>query len=297
MNFPSKLRLALTILWLPSTLLAQSRKVEEKITKEFILSGDAGRHTLAVYNIMGSVTVQGYAGKTVQVEITKTVTSKTDAGLELGKKEVQPGFRQSGDSVTLSVVGPGPQDSRPRGHRQSWSINYNDEDEGPRYRFSFDYVVKVPYQMNARVSTVNGGTVDIRDVSGSLSARNVNGGIVIKNAQRVTSAHTVNGNVDVACAGKDVAKASFKTVNGQITVAYPPGTSANLRFKSLHGQLYTDFPQTEMMPGQVIQNKESEGGGTKYKLSKGTAVRLGKGGPDLTFETINGNATIKQLTK
>jgi hypothetical protein len=58
------------------------------------------------------------------------------------------------------------------------------------------------------------------------------------------------------------------------------------------GELYTDFPNTEVLPAQVTRNRQGQGDGTVYKLSKDTAVRIGKGGPDFRFETLNGDVTI-----
>ncbi|WP_460621753.1 DUF4097 family beta strand repeat-containing protein [Hymenobacter tenuis] len=291
------LSLVCLLLWLPScSLKAQTREATEKINKEFTLSGNAGS-TLALYNIFGSVTVQGYSGKTVVVEITKTVKAPTAELLALGQKEAQPGFEQHGDSVLLYISGP--QDSRPNREKQqngrfkdNWKNN-----EGPRYSYQFDYTVKVPANMDVRVSTVNGGKVLVQDVTGPLQARNVNGTVTIKNAQQATLAHTVNGDVDVTYAVAPTKGASYHTINGNIQVSYPPNVSGDLYFKSMHGEMFTDFPKTEVLPARVTQNQQRDGQGTKYKISKETAVRLGKGGTDFRFETINGNVTIKQQTR
>lgn len=284
------------LLWLPScSLQAQDREDKERIKKEFTLTGSAARSTLALYNIFGSVTVQGYNGKTVQVEITKTISAPTAELLAQGKKEAQPGFEQHGDSVLLYVAGP--QASRPKRRNQPDRFRDNWSEERPRYSYQFDFVVKVPAGMDVRVSTVNGGKVLVQDVTGPLQARNVNGGVVIQNAQEATLAHTVNGNVEVSYATAPTKPSSYHTINGNIVVSYPPNVSADLYFKSMHGEMYTDFPKTEVLPARVTQNQQREGNGTRYKLSKETAVRLGKGGPDFRFETLNGDVTIKQQTR
>ncbi|UOQ77725.1 hypothetical protein MUN84_03385 [Hymenobacter sp. 5516J-16] len=101
------LSLTCLLLWLPScSLQAQNREATEKITREFTIAGDASRATLALYNIFGSVTVQGYSGKTVVVEITKTIKAPSAELLAQGQKEAQPGFEQHADSVLLYVAGP-----------------------------------------------------------------------------------------------------------------------------------------------------------------------------------------------
>ncbi|MBC6991953.1 hypothetical protein [Hymenobacter sp. BT491] len=285
----TSLCLILLLLWLPSCQAwAQVPVYKEQITKEFALTSDAGHSTLVLYNIFGNVTVQGYSGNKVVVEVTKTITAKDAATLEQGKKEAQVGFEQRNDTVV--VYNQGPHDSRPnRGRRNNDWDNRRIE-----YEYTFDFTVKVPAQMKVHVSTVNNGKVVIQDVTGALQAYNVNGAIAIKNAKGATTARTVNGNVDASYLSSPAGNSSYNTINGQITVVCPKDLSADLHFKSFHGELFTDFPKAEILPAQVTQNKQQEGAGTKYKLTKDTAVRLGKGGTNLRFETLNGDVTVKQ---
>lgn len=290
----TSLLLTLLILSLPSCRLwAQTQETKEQISKEFPITGDASKQVLALYNIFGSVAVQGYAGNKVLVEVTKTISAPDGAVLETGKKEVQLGFIQRNDSVIVYTAGP--HDSRP-----NRNYNRHREDDGgedrhrPRYTYRLDYKVKVPFQLNLTASTVNGGQISVQDVAGMLHVFNVNGAISIRNARGATEARTVNGNVDVSYAAGPTGASSYGTINGQITAIYPAGTAADVHFKSMHGELFTDFPKAELLPVQVVQNKHTDGEGTQYKITKDTAVRLGKGGPDLRFETLNGNVTIKQ---
>ncbi|MBH8557376.1 DUF4097 family beta strand repeat-containing protein [Hymenobacter negativus] len=282
---------ALLLLCSSSACQAQTSprpQFKEQISKEFTLTADAGRSTLALYNISGSVTVQGYAGNKVLVEATKTITADDAKTLEIGRAEAQLGFTQRGDSVVVFLTGP--YDSRPHNNdRRSW--NHKDID----YRYDFDFVVKVPYQLNLHVSTINHGDVKVQDVTGPLHVFNVNGPITLTNVKGSTEARTVNGNVDASYAANPPGASSYHTINGQIRVKYPASFAADMHFKSMHGEFYTDFPNAEILPVQVTKNREGHGGGTVYKLTKDTAVRIGKGGPDLHFETLNGDVTVTKL--
>ena len=294
MKTPAKPLLILAILWLSSgTLRAQSQQAKEQITKAFTIAGTTDKQVLALYNVFGSVAVRGYAGNKVLLEVTKTITAPDGKLLETGRKEVQLGFIQHHDSLIVYTAAP--YDSRP--HNEQWYRHNSQNQPEPRYRYTLDYTLKVPSQLNLHVSTVNGGKVTIEDVAGVLHAFNVNGAIAIRNAQGATEATTVNGNVDVTYARSPGGPSSYKTINGQITATYPADIAADVHFKSFHGELFTDFPKVEMLPAQTVQNRQTEGGGTRYKITKATAVRLGKGGPDLRFETLNGNVTIKQQAK
>jgi len=275
---------ALFLLCSSGCLRAQNQESKEQISREFALTADAGRSTLALYNISGSVTVQGYTGNKILVEATKTIRADDAKTLALGKSETKLGFAQHGDSVVVYMAAP--YDSRPHdNHNRSEHVHVD-------YHFEVDYVVKVPYQLNLHVSTVNNGVVLVQDVAGLLNVGNVNGAITLRNVKGTTQAHTVNGNVEAAYAANPAGASSYHTINGQIKVKYPANFAANLHFKSMHGELYTDFPDAEVLPAQVTKNQQGKGDGTVYKLSKDTAVRIGKGGPDFRFETLNGDVTI-----
>ena len=279
------LGLSALLLWSFSEARAQGQPSKELIRKEFTLTGSAGRSVLALYNVNGSVTVRGYAGSQVLVEATKTIAAPTASALEAGQREARLGFVQRGDSVVVYLAGP--HDSRPH----TGPGRYQNQRE-PRYRYTFDFVVKVPYQLNLHVSTVNDGAVLVQDVAGALAVFNVNGAIALRNVRGTTEARTVNGNVEASYAASPPGASSYHTINGQIKVKYPASLAADLHFKSMHGELYTDFPNVEPLPVRVTKNQANQGDGTVYTLTKDTAVRVGRGGPDFYFETLNGDVTV-----
>lgn len=270
-------------------LRAQDLEAQTQIRREFTISAGVGPATLALYNIFGGVRVQGYAGRQVVVEATRTITAPDARTLATGQQEAQLGFIQHGDSVVVYLAGP--YDSRPR-RRDGRNWGGRDEEKQIAYGYNFDFVVKVPFATALHVSTVNHGAVLVEQVSGPLSIHNVNGAISLKNARGTTEAFTVNGNVEATYAAAPPGASSYHTINGQIRVAYPAALAADLHFKSMHGELFTDFPNAELLPVQVTKNRQNQGDGTVYRLTKDTAVRIGRGGPDLRFETLNGDVTI-----
>src|SRR5438477_5752455 len=52
-----------------------AQEFKEHISKEFSLQKDASVSTVAVYNLFGSVKVEGYSGDKVMIEIDKTITA------------------------------------------------------------------------------------------------------------------------------------------------------------------------------------------------------------------------------
>jgi hypothetical protein len=261
---------------------------KDHISKQFTVAKSAGG-ILAIYNLDGFIKVEGYAGDKVIIEIDRTISAKDKERLEMGKSEVKLGFEQIGDSVVAYLLEP--MDTRPHEWRDrgNWNNNRNIE-----YNCNLQYTVKVPFNFNLRISTVNNGDVDVKDVTGSLNVGNVNGAITIANAKGATKAHTINGDLTVSFASNPPEASSFNTLNGKLTVTFQSNLSADLQFKSMNGAFYTDFDNTVVLPAVVTKNLEKRGEGTVYKLNKDTQLRIGGGGKQFKFETLNGNIYIKK---
>jgi hypothetical protein len=263
-------------------------EVTEHISKQFTLQKPAAGSVLALYNVFGSVKVEGYSGNQVIIEIDQTIMGDKPEDVELAKKEFKLGFDQKADSIIAYTAAP--YDSRPhdRGSR------YHDDNERRHYIVKLEYTVKVPNNMNIRVATVNNGDMYVKDVYGALKVGNVNGPITIVNAKGATDARTVNGPVIVNYLAIPQDASSYSTINGKMEVTYPANFEANLQFKSMNGQFFTDFPDTEVLPTKITKTESKNNNGTIYKMNKNTAIRVGKGGKLFKFETLNGNIYIKK---
>src|SRR5205814_7229611 len=108
-------------------------------------------------------------------------------------------------------------------------------------------------------------------------------------------AETVNGRITAAFAANPKTASSFKTVNGEIEVTFPGDLSADLRLKTLNGGLYTDF---DVMPLPTFAPvPERRNGKVGYRANRFAAVRVGQGGPELTFEGLNGDVRVLRRKK
>ncbi|HMG08369.1 MAG TPA: hypothetical protein VK609_07650 [Mucilaginibacter sp.] len=262
---------------------ASAQEFKQHVSKQFTLQ----KGVVAIYNISGSINVEGYSGDKVIMEIDETISADDQATLELGKKEFKLAFDQKQDTVMAYIAEP--YDSRPRHNR-----NRGNDDREIHYQYNLEFTVKVPFNMDLRVSTVNNAHVTVKDVYGVLKVNNVNGPIDIVNAKGTTEAHTVNGAVTANYLKIPSDASSYRTINGEVKVTYPASLAADLEFKSMNGQFYTDFPDAEVMPGKVIKTQSKSSNGTVYKLSKNSDVRIGAGGKTFKFETLNGNIYIKK---
>lgn len=260
----------------------------EHISKKFTLQKPADGSVLAIYNIWGDIKVEGYNGSQVVIEIDQTISARDEAEMARAKGEFKLGFNQKADTVTAYTAFP--YDTRPH---HNWD-DHNDPKEKRYYQVKLNYTVKIPNNMNIRVSTINGGEVDVKDVYGSLKVNNINGPISIVNAKGTTSARTINGNLTVNYLSNPAEESSFYTLNGKLEATFPANLSANVQFKSMNGQFYTDFEDTEALPAEITKAETKNSNGTTYKLNKNTGIRIGKGGRVFKFETLNGNIYIKK---
>ena len=92
------------------------------------------------------------------------------------------------------------------------------------------------------------------------------------------------------------AESLLKTVNGDITVTLPGDLAAELRIKTMRGGVYTDFETVE----QPTEREPSRRPGEPrfvYRRRGFTGYRVGKGGPELTFETLNGDVRIQRAPR
>ncbi len=264
---------------------ANAQEFKEHIKKEFPVQ-KAISTVLAIYDLEGSINVEGYAGDKVVLEIDKVISAKTQDLVETGKKEVKLEFEQKSDSIIVYIAEP--YDTRPHSGRQLYN------DRHIEYRCQLQFTVKVPYDMSLDIRTVNNGSLSIQDVNGSLKAHNVNGGIAIKNAKGATEARTINGGVTVNYLNVPTDSSSYYTLNGTLEVTYPAALSANIQFRSMNGSFYTDFDNTEPLPLFVVKNVENAGKGTMYRLDVARRIKFGNGGTVLKFETMNGNIYVKK---
>lgn len=282
------------VLWIAliagyGTCFAQNKAdkllAKEHISKQFTLKQAAAGSVFALYNIFGSVKVEGYSGNEVRIEIDQTIEADDAAELARAKQEFKLGFDQTADSVIAYTAAP--YDSRPHPWRGSDNSNSR-----RRYIVKLEYTVRVPNNMSLKVSTVNNGDMNVKDVYGVLNVGNVNGAISIANAKSTTNAHTVNGGITVNYLTNPAEASVYNTINGKIEVTYKSDLAANVQLKSMNGQFYTDFDNTEPLPTEIIKTESRKDNSTTYKLNKNTRIKVGAGGKLFKFETLNGNIYI-----
>jgi DUF4097 and DUF4098 domain-containing protein YvlB len=157
-----------------------------------------------------------------------------------------------------------------------------------RYDVRFDFTIRVPRDARLRLCTINGGDLIVNGTEGGFDVDNVNGRIEMNGVAGAGRAHTVNGPVKVTFTANPTEASSFKTVNGNVDVSFIDGLSADFAMKTFNGGLFTDF-DVQPLAGKAPAAPERREGKFVYRANDFTRVRVGRGGPEMSFETLNGN--------
>jgi len=240
----------------------------------------AGLGRLTIGNVDGPITVIASSGSEVRVSMVRIDRGRSAEDVAQAGREVVLESTQDGDNVRLRVKYPCNCDGDCCAGRHEW-----------HYSVRYEFRVEAPAGMALKLATVNDGDIAVHGAFGNFEVDNVNGGIEMDGIAGSGDAHTVNGKVRVAFAKNPTGPTSFKSINGELRVTFQPGLSADVRLKTFNGEAWTDFDTTSM---------PSAGGhwtGKLYARDRATEVRIGNGGPQISFDALNGNIYILNQEK
>jgi hypothetical protein len=137
-----------------------------------------------------------------------------------------------------------------------------------------DYTITVPRGASVSLRNVN-GRVEVRDVAGAVRAENVNGSLDASDLSGEIEASTVNGSVEVRMARlQPSSRNRVSSTNGSVRVTLPRDVAADVEASTVNGSVHCDF--------------ELDGQSSRRKVQG----RIGGGGARLELQTVNGSATI-----
>jgi len=257
---------------------------EKSEVRQALKVADAAKPvSLTVDNLYGQIDVRGADIREVELVAVKTIRAKTPEKIAAAKKDVQLETSGAGNGIDIYVDGPfrcQVQDCR--------GIRWRDWG----YEVQFDFTLRVPRRSDLTLKTVNDGDVTVRDVEGAFDVSNVNGQVRLENIAGSGEAGTVNGQVAAAFVKAPAAACAFKTINGEIDLTFPAGLAADLKFKTMNGEAFSDFAVTPL-PVEPIEAK-SRNGRLVYQREGFTSVRVGKGGPVIRCQTLNGDILVRR---
>jgi hypothetical protein len=257
---------------------AYSLEKKDTIAQVFQFSSPGKAKTVKIDNVFGSITVSGTAAATVRLEAKRSRRADSQDGLLKAEREVTLKMAEKDNLLDIYVDGPF------RCH--DGSVDWSDRD----YTVTYDFELQVPEQTSLVLKTVNDGDILVKGVKGEFTIRNVNGRIELQDIAGPVSCKTVNGSVRAGFLENPAAVCAFTTVNGDVDVRFAPGLAADFRLKTFNGEIYSDFP-VSYLPAQA-EPGHRENGRFVYRSHGFQGVRVGKGGPEITMDTLNGDIMI-----
>lgn len=285
-----KIAIAVTACALVATVLDASRRnftAEAREAFHYTFSNDK---SLDVDNVDGTIQVIGDNGNTIRVEGERIARAEDKQALDRAKRDVKLDVNEKDGTAQLYVNGP----FRNNGH-SSDDHGFHMHFDEHEYEVTYNFTIHVPRDTGLRLRTVN-GDVKTEETRGKFDVRGVNGSVTMTGIGGSGNLQTVNGRAAVSFRENPKAASDFRTVNGAIEASFPPNFSADLRLKTLNGQAYTDFDATALLPS-TAQAGDRRNGRFVFRTNHTSNVRIGSGGPELSFETVNGDIQIRKESR
>ncbi len=232
---------------------------------------DAGKPgTLRVNLHNGSIAIEGYSGKEVQVAL----KAHRPADKEKDNRE---GLRRiSNTALDIQI--------REKDNR----IEIDGGNSGRT-----DFVVKVPVSFVLEVDTHHNGNINVKGVKGEMELHAHFGSIVMEDVAGSALVDTHHGEVkarfNAVTAGKPMA---FSTYHGDVDVSFPSGTNFEAKVKTSKGDIFTDF-EVEMKI-QKAEEKTSQSGLREIKIGGWMYGSIGSGGQEYMFTTYHGDIILRK---
>jgi len=285
--FYEKIAIAVTALALAATLVnARDRRVMAREPFQHTFSNDK---TLDIDNISGTIRVIGDDQRTIRVEGERVTRAEDQQGVDHAKRDVVLDINEKDSTAQLYVNGPFRHDRSDDNH--GFHTHWDDHD----YEVEYNFTVHVPRDTALRLHSVN-GEIKAEETRGKFDVSGVNGAVSMTNVAGYGDLHTVNGQVKISFREAPKQDCSFRTVNGGIEASFPPNLAADLRLKTMNGAAFTDFETTLALP-KTSDAVERSNGKFVYRPGRAQVVRVAAGGPELSFDTLNGTIRIQKETR
>lgn len=259
-------------------------KEKEEIQKTLKFQDPLKPKELVVDNVFGSIKVEGTSGQDVLLLAHKTIKARTSEKIQKAKEEVKLDITEKDNTVDIYVDGP-------FRCRNQWGEGIHWRDPG--YEVQFDFELKVPHKTNLTLKTVNCGDITVNNVEGEFEVKNVNGKVEMTEIAGSGIAHTVNGKVKVVFTQNPKSDCSFKTINGELELFFPDAPSADFRLKTFNGEAFSDFPFSYLPRTKAVSEQRKEK--FIYKSVSFSNIRIGKGGPEIKLDTLNGDIFLNKI--
>jgi len=153
-------------------------------------------------------------------------------------------------------------------------------------------VARIPRRADLELSTVNDGSIVVRNVEGNLELGNVNGPITASGIAGSVIAESVNDTIDVSFVSIDGSvPMALTSLNGDLKLGLPPRAGAQLHLDTGEGEIYSDF-EVEVLPTAPVVERRNDRGGVEVRVESVIVANVNGGGPVIRLKTLNGDINI-----
>ena len=282
--------LVLTAMASVGTLAAQNypEREERGFTRTLRFAG-TGERTLQVRANHAVVRLTGAVGTDVEIEARQTLRARNPSDLGDALREVVLDTADDAATVALVVrVGTQPVcgDGDSRWSADDWSR--------PRYEVATELMIRAPRDVRIRICTID-GDVQTDGMAADYDVSTVRGDITMTGLEGSGRMTAVRGSVIASFARTPRDATAFRSISGEVVVTLPQDLDADLRMKTMRGDLFTDFDVTGVV--QRPDSGERRNGRYRYRSSGYSLFRVGKGGPELSFDTLNGDVRVLRAAR
>ena len=231
-------------------------------------SGAASERRLEVNLVNSSLTVTGYSGDELIVEVDgMNPLPERAKGL---KPLSGAGADNTGVGMAMSVEG---------GTIKLTKTTKQDH----------DYRIKIPKNTALKITETafwGGKDYVISDLEGEIEVKTTTSDVEIRNVTGPVVGNSTSGNFEVVFSKLNQDQpCAISLISGELDITMPADTKAHLRAKTITGEIYTDFEVSQ--PSKEKDLKRVGG-------SWDTVFDLNGGGADLRIESISGNVYIRK---
>lgn len=243
---------------------------QEQIAIPLSSPGEAGKLKLGI--VRGSISISGYDGQEVIVRYAGEGSNREQSVTKNGLRRISSnaiGFEAEEYQNEVKISGVSPMRST-----------------------SFE--ISVPRNFSLDLSTVNGGDIEVENVSGEMEISNVNGKITLANVGGSAVANTVNGSIQANFNSVDADKPmAFSTLNGDIDVTLPADTQVTVKMKSEWGEIFTDFEMDINRQDMGKVDSSTDSGTYRVSVNNWIYGSINGGGPEYLFKSMRGDIYIR----
>lgn len=291
-----KFTLALLLSLAPAVSMAQN--IEKRYSLE--LTEPDKPMSLEVEMRNGSVSVEGYSGKTVEITaVISPLSEKEQKALNRNRRQ-EKAYRSAAVN-SHEPEKPSKERSKAglksvKNSSMSLEIEESDNEVEINSEYASSHIalqVKVPQSASVEVELYRGGDVNVSNISGPIEIETWQGDILAKQVSGPIVAETHSRSIEVEFTSlSDANPSSLTTYSGDIDITLGNKVAAKVNVQNYQGEILSGLNEEFVTTESVRRNKK----GNKQEIVVGgqvTAVVNG-GKQDLSLITYSGNVYVRK---